>query len=160
MAVQYKFFVIPVKNTERAEEELNRFLKATQPVNITREFVAQGENSFLFITIEHLVSGAPSKTSFDQRSRIDYKEVLNADDFELFAKLRNWRKEVAAKENIQLYNVFTNEQLAKIAEKRITTAEGLKKLSGVGEARINKYAAAVFQIVHEINKTQKRPAQK
>ena len=44
--------------------------------------------------------------------RIDYKEVLSAPEFERFARLRLLRKELAEKEGVPAYAIFTNEQLA------------------------------------------------
>lgn len=153
MAIQYKFFIISVKNQVESEEEFNRFLRAGNIINITKEFVPQGDNSFWYMAVEYHAgagSAAPEK-----RARIDYREILSPEDFALYAKLREWRKETAEKEGTQLFNVFTNEQMAKIAENKIVSKEGLKGISGVGDARVKKYSDAVIKIVQEANRTPK-----
>ena len=46
-------------------------------------------------------------------------------------------------------NVFMNEHLAAMVEKRITTKKGLMEIEGVGEARVEKYGDAVLAILKE-----------
>jgi superfamily II DNA helicase RecQ len=44
--------------------------------------------------------------------KVDYKEVLKPEEFEVFSRLRDWRKAVAEKEGVPVYVVLSNEQLA------------------------------------------------
>jgi len=74
---------------------------------------------------------------------------LSPENFAIFAKLRDWRKETAAREAIQLYNVFMNDQLAVMVEKKIITKDGLRGIDGVGDARVKKYGDAVIAILKE-----------
>jgi superfamily II DNA helicase RecQ len=46
-----------------------------------------------------------------------------------------------------VYTIFTNEQLAEIAEKQTTTKAGLQAIDGIGEARVKKYGDEVARIV-------------
>jgi ribonuclease D len=151
MALQYKFFTIPVKMPDDAEAELNRFMRSARVITAHREFVAQGENSFCCVTVEYLSDRGTGENTAGGKSRTDYKEVLSPENFALYAKLREWRKEVSSKEAIPAYAVFTNEQLAKIAEKRAASKSKLQKIEGIGEARIEKYGEAVIKIVQEFN---------
>jgi superfamily II DNA helicase RecQ len=146
MALQLKFFVIPIRGIEQAEAEINRFLRSVRVVNLQREFVSQGDNSFWSMAVEYLVNGVGSTTG-SKRSRIDYKEVLEPEAFAVFAKLREWRKTKAAQEAVPVYTIFTNEQLAQIVEKNITTKAGLQQIDGIGESRVKKYGNEVIHIV-------------
>jgi hypothetical protein len=47
-----------------------------------------------------------------KRAKVDYRELLSAGDFVLFAKLRILRKGMAEREAVPAYALFTNEQLA------------------------------------------------
>jgi hypothetical protein len=38
---------------------------------------------------------------------VDYKEVLKPEEFEVFSRLREWRKGVAEKEGVPVYTVLT-----------------------------------------------------
>ena len=154
MAIQFKFFIVPVREIEAIETEINRFLRSVRVVHLQREFVAQGDNSFWSLAVEYLTDGAlpgDEKGSSAKRSKIDYREVLPPEAFAIFVKLRDWRKQQAAREAVPVYTIFTNEQLAAIAKKKITTKAGLVQIDGIGEARIKKYSDAVIQIMTEPN---------
>jgi hypothetical protein len=88
MALQLKFFVIPIRELEAVEAEVNRFLRSVRVVHLQREFVPQGDNSFWSLAVEYLADGAPGPR---RRARIDYKAVLSPEAFGIFATLREWR---------------------------------------------------------------------
>ena len=56
-------------------------------------------------------------------------------------------KGAAAEEGVPVYTIFTNEQLAKIAEANVQTQADLAEIDSVGKSRIAKYADAVIEIV-------------
>jgi len=155
MSLQYRFFHIRATESHDAEEELNRFLVSVRVVNIHREFVDQGGNSFWSVAVEYLTPGTdkPSDSKGKGKPKVDYHEILSSEDFAVFAKLRDWRKETAEKEGAPVYTVFTNEQLAKIAEKCITAKNALLEIDGIGEARVGKYGDAVISIVKQSKQT-------
>jgi superfamily II DNA helicase RecQ len=144
MAVQLRFFVIPIREIEAVEAEVNRFLRSVRVVNMQREFVPQGDNSFWSLAVEYLVDGGRSPR---RKPRVDYKEVLSPEAFGVYATLREWRKAKAAQEAVPVYTIFTNEQLAEIAENQATTKAGLQAIDGIGEARVKKYGDEVAKIV-------------
>lgn len=147
MTIQYKFFTIPIKATQEVETELNRFLRSQRVLTVHREFVSQGENSFWTMAVEYLSDGGDDTRKPSGKKRVDYREVLSPDDFALFVKLRDWRKQAAEKEAIPVYTIFTNEQLAAFAKKKVTSKVEMKEIPGVGEARMRKYGDAVLGIV-------------
>ena len=61
--------------------------------------------------VEYLesMSGVTGGTSLSGRPKVDYKEVLKPDEFEVFSRLREWRKGVAEREGVPVYTVLTNE---------------------------------------------------
>jgi superfamily II DNA helicase RecQ len=159
MALQLKFFIIPISGIEPSELEINRFLRSVRVVNLQRDFVDQGPNSFWSVAIEYLpaAKSAGEKDSL-KKSKIDYKQVLSSEDFALFAKLREWRKIEAAEIGVPVYTIFTNEQLAKIAEQRVRTLSGLREIEGIGEAKAKKYGQAVIETVDKVSQTPKQPS--
>jgi superfamily II DNA helicase RecQ len=145
--MQLKLFIVPVKNVAAAEAEMNTFLRGHRVLAVKKEFVPDGENSFWTFCVEHL-EGTTSSAGLPGRGpKVDYREVLSESDFSLFSKLRDWRKAVAEKDAIPVYAVLSNEQLAAIVQKKVTTKAGLKEIEGVGEARIEKYGDALVQVV-------------
>ncbi len=150
MTVQYKFFSIPVGYEADAEAELNNFLRTIRLITIHREFVCQETRAYWAIAVEYMTGdGKAGHKTTSGKKKIDYREVLSPENFAIYAKLRDWRKETAAKEAVQLYNVFMNDQLAVMVGKKITTKAGLREIDGVGDARVEKYGDAVIAILKE-----------
>jgi superfamily II DNA helicase RecQ len=140
----YKIFRIPARGCEASEKELNRFLASHSILKVEREFAGQGENSFWCFCVDYLERAATGER--DRRSQIDYRETLKADEFTLFDELRDLRKQLAKEESAPVYAIFTNEQLAQIVRQRAVSLVALKKISGLGDARIEKYGARVVEI--------------
>lgn len=144
--MKLKIFTIPIYDGDAANEELNRFLAMHRVVTVDREFVANGVHSVwtICVTVE---TGFSAQSGSKVRDRIDYKEVLSPEDFTLYSKLRDLRKELAAKEGQPAYAMFTNEQLAEMVRQRIVSLSSLGKLSGVGAARVEKYGDQFLEII-------------
>src|SRR5271155_2176729 len=107
-------FVVPIKNFDGAEAEMNGFLRGHRVLAVKKEFVADEENSFWTFCVEYLDGTAAATGGGSPGARppkVDYKEVLKPEEFEVFSRLRDWRKAVAEKEGVPVYAVLTNEQL-------------------------------------------------
>jgi superfamily II DNA helicase RecQ len=148
--MQLKLFVVPIKNVSEAEAEMNRFLRGHRVLAVKKEFVADGENSFWTFCVEYLdgtAAVAGGTASGQKVPKVDYKEVLKPEEFEVFSRLRDWRKITAEKEGVPVYAVLTNGQLAQVVQKKITTKAGLKEIEGVGDARVDKYGEALLRLL-------------
>ena len=145
----FKFFNISMYDEGSAEAELNSFLQSHSVLTVDRRFVEQGSNSFWVFCVDYVASGARSgKQREKPRERgKDYREILSPEDFTVFAKLRELRKEIGGREGIPLYTIFTNEQLAQIVQSKYRTKADLEKISGVGAARIEKYGPQLIEIL-------------
>ncbi len=156
MSLGYRFFTITIRDTESCEEQLNSFLRSVSVVVVRKEFVADGRDSFWSVCVEYMDSlKTGRKTVSSAKSRVDYKEVLPPEDFTLYAKLRDWRRDIANEAAVPVYNVFTNEQLAKLAGMRPSTVAAMMSIEGIGEARTKKYGEAILQNVAEFSLKQK-----
>lgn len=146
--MQLKVFVLPVKNLGAAEAEMNAFLRGHRVLAVKKEFVAEGENSFWSFCVEYLDgSGADALATGAKPPKVDYKEVLKPEEFEVFSRLRDWRRAVAEREGVPVYTIFTNEQLAQMVQKKVNSKVGLKEMEGVGDARVEKYGEALMQML-------------
>lgn len=144
--MQLKLFLLPIKNLGAAEGEMNAFLRGHRVLAVKKEFVPDGENSFWTFCVEYL-DGAPAGTLplGSKPPKVDYKEVLKPDEFEVFSRLREWRKAVAEKEGVPVYVVLSNEQLAQMVQRRVSSKVQLKEIEGVGDARVEKYGEALLE---------------
>lgn len=146
-------FAVPALHPEPAQQELNAFLAGARVVSLQRELVTNGAASFWAICVE--VADGPGSLPQSLRAEsgrrsagpVDYKQVLSPEDFDLFAALRDWRKVAAQSDGLPLYSVFSNEQLAEIARRRVDSKAALAAIEGIGAARVAKYADAVLSCV-------------
>jgi superfamily II DNA helicase RecQ len=146
--MQLKLFVLPIKNLGAAEVEMNTFLRGHRVLAVKKEFVPDGENSFWTFCVEYLDGGGASAFPAGGKApKVDYKEVLKPEEFEVFSRLRDWRKTVAEKEGVPVYVVLSNEQLAQMVQKKVNSKAGLQAVEGVGDARIEKYGEALLQVL-------------
>lgn len=155
----YKTFVIPVRDPSSSEAELNDFLRSHRILTTERRWVDMGMDSYWCILVDYL-EGSPPKgaNSASTKRRIDYREVLNEEDFSVFAQLRNLRKTMATEDDVALYNVFTNEQLAQIVQGRVRTKADLQRIDGIGQARIEKYGERLLDFLNTLLKGAKDEA--
>lgn len=138
--MQIKVFTIPISNPSATEDSVNAFLRSRRVVNLTKEFVHNGENSLWAIIVEYLVDNS---TDGAKRGKVDYREVLSQEQFALFSRLREIRKEIAGKADVPVYTIFTNEQLAAIATVQPSSRTALQEIPGIGKAKVEKYGDPV-----------------
>ena len=124
--MSFKFFTISLREVSSGESELNAFLGSHRVLGVDRQFVDVGANSFWALCVEYLpgVAGATA-AAFDKKGRIDYREVLPPEDFLVFVKLRDLRKQMAQAEAVPVYTIFTNDQLAEMVRRRLHTLADL-----------------------------------
>ncbi|MGO8748260.1 MAG: HRDC domain-containing protein [Thermoguttaceae bacterium] len=136
--MQFRLFSIPATGDTEAEEELNRLLRSHRAVSAQGELVQGGQTAYWCFCVEYLLGISPEGKG-GGRQRVDYKEILSAEDFAIFVRLREVRKELVGKEAVPVYAVCTNEQLAEMAKARAATIADLKKIDGFGDAKAEKY---------------------
>jgi superfamily II DNA helicase RecQ len=149
----FQFYRVSIHNMEDAAEELNAFLSAHCVISVDRQLIENGENSYWLFCIEYSEQQAGSSRAKSagvrRKGGVDYRELLSEDDFQTYLGLKEFRKQVAEEENIAVYLVFTNNHLAKIAERDVRTLEELRQIEGIGKSRIEKYGDRVIKWLTE-----------
>ena len=138
-------------------------------VTIDRHLVTEQGHAVWALCVTYLDGPAVLETTPDakaqsarkppHRERVDYKEVLSADEFRVFSLLRDVRKTASQQAGIPLYSVFTNEQLARMVQERMQTKADLQTIDGVGQARIDKFGDAFVAVLREAWPVQPAPSQ-
>jgi superfamily II DNA helicase RecQ len=141
------FFTIPVYGGEDATEEVNGLLSSGRILSVERQFVSHGEANFWSICVLSQPGASSSSSKRGKKSGVDYREVLGPEDFAVYARLRDLRKDLAGREGVPVYAVLTNEQMAEIARHRCASLAALERIEGFGEARSNKYGAAILSLL-------------
>ena len=147
--MRIQFFTVPIHSADDVAAELNAFLSSHRVVSVDRQFVADGPNSCWAICVTWTEPDSRQSTA-GRRSRIDYKEVLNEQQFAVYSRLRALRKEIAERDGVPPYALFNNEQLAKMVTDSIKTVEDLGDIAGVGPSRIDKYGAAFLEVLSTV----------
>ena len=75
------------------------------------------------------------------------KERLPSKGKELFEKLRMLRSVFAKDMGVPAYVIFSDASLKDMEQKKPTTMEGFSNISGVGKAKLEKYAAAFIKVI-------------
>jgi len=150
--MQLRFYTVPIHGGDDVADELNRFLTGHRILAVERQFNQNGGASAwaICVTFEPAGEGRPQGgPAAARRGKVDYREVLNEQDFNVYARLRVLRKELAEAEGVPAYALFTNEQLAELVTRRVNTAAAMREIPGIGDARIDKYAARFLAVLAE-----------
>ena len=151
--MQLRFFTIPLLGGEAAADDLNRFLAAHRILAVDRQLAQDCGSSVWAVCVSYEPAGesraAESRGAGGSRGKVDYREVLSEADFTVYARLRTLRKEIADREGVPVYSLFTNEQLAEMVTRRVSSATALREIAGIGEARVEKYGEAFLAALAE-----------
>ncbi|MCR8671282.1 DNA helicase RecQ [Agrococcus sp. HG114] len=86
---------------------------------------------------------APAKAARRSSSTAELDDAAQS----LFQVLRSWRAATAKEQSVPAYVVFNDRTLAAIAERRPRTMVELSTISGVGEAKLERYGEAVLEVL-------------
>ncbi len=134
--MQIKIFNIPVTYGESEfTDELNAFLRSRRVISLDSELIKSGGMAYWSFKIGYL-DGPPER---DRQSRVDYREVLDAETFSRFAAMREIRKKIAREEAIPAYVVFSDEELSELAKISPLTISAMKSVKGIGDKKVERY---------------------
>jgi hypothetical protein len=111
--MQIQIFTIPVISSTEQIEALNKFLRSHTIIDIDKQLISSEQNSYWTFCVRYLAGNYP--VAANQTEKVDYKEILAPDVFSRFSLLRGCRKEIAEKNGVPVYVVFTNQELSAIA---------------------------------------------
>ena len=131
---QYNTFFVPIADGGEAQQSLNAFLRSHRVLQVETNVFASGWG-FCVEWVDGGVAVVPG-----QREKIDYMKELPPEVFARFSELRKRRKAIAATDGVATYMVMTDAQLASIAKIENPTTADIRKIDGIGDARIEKYA--------------------
>lgn len=144
--MQILIFTIPVFDSQKQIEDMNKTLRGKNIIQIKECFVENKENSYWTFYVQY------SDSSLAKSERTDYRKTLGEKVFEKFSRLREIRKQIAKEDSVQAYMVFTDEELSKVAGLDKITKESLLKIPGVGEKKVEKYMDKLLQLLAETKK--------
>jgi superfamily II DNA helicase RecQ len=81
---------------------------------------------------------------------VDYRDLLDPEEFSRFRSLRELRKKMAEHQGVPVYAVFSNRQLADIAHTCPVTIQDLSAIEGIGKGKAERYGAEFLEAVRGI----------
>lgn len=93
-----------------------------------------------------------SKTTSVKSSRTADKSrpnIKNDSDQLLFEQLRKKRLELAKQCNLPPYVIFHDTTLIELANKKPSSKEAMREISGIGDVKIERYGAAFLEVIQE-----------
>jgi DNA helicase-2/ATP-dependent DNA helicase PcrA len=105
---------------------------------------------------DHRITQLPDRFAADQGARRAASAAMAASgygvaqDDPLFAALRDWRTVRAREDGVPAYIVFHDQTLAAIAEMKPPSAAALRRVKGVGPAKIEAYGDEVLELVSRL----------
>ncbi len=146
-----KTFTFPAGAGSAVEDELNRFLDTNRVIDLQQQFFQTTSGGYWSFCVRFTPSNVPLPSSGNVpiRRKKDYKEELSAEHFAIFSRLRELRKQLAARDAVQPYIVFTDEELAAIATLPTIEVGKLIEIRGIGEKKIEKYGRPIVEMYLE-----------
>lgn len=94
--MQVQIFSIQAIENKEDLQKLNAFLRGHKIIDIAKQFVNNGQDSYWSFCIRYIDSTNNTNANFNntRKEKIDYKDVLDETTFLKFSKLREIRKEI------------------------------------------------------------------
>jgi DNA helicase-2/ATP-dependent DNA helicase PcrA len=131
----------------RSSRKPSRFLTGLRPRAASDEVTPTRGSSRSRKGIAHCRTCGKPLGSVAERKVGRCEDCPASYDEQLFERLREWRVERAAEEKVPAYVVFTDLTLQAIAESKPSTAAGLLRINGIGQAKLDKYGEEVLGLV-------------
>jgi len=151
--MKIRLFQYPVPAPDELPE-LNAYLASHRVASVSHYLApAAGGGTMLVFVVETAAAGShaggASGSSQEREPKVDYRKVLNPEDFAVFSDLREERKRASQEQGIPVYSVFNNDHLAAMVTQRVRTLEDLKRVPGVAEGKAAKYGERMLRILRE-----------
>lgn len=146
MVMQYEIFTVPVVDGTEETERMNRFLRGHKVVQVDKQFVTLGDCAYWSFCVNYLMTAPLAAVSGEKREKVDYKNVLDEEHFKVFSRLRAYRKQIADQDAVPAYAVFTDAELAVLAQAEGLTTQTMLQIDGIGKKRVEKYGALLLEM--------------
>ncbi len=93
--MQIKIYTIPTVGGERLNEEMNVFLRSKKILQVEQQLIAQTQGAYWTFCIKYIED---LNTADANKTKVDYREILDDATFKVFSRLREIRKKIATDE--------------------------------------------------------------
>ena len=132
-------FHISTLEDENEQERINKFLRSHRILQLDRSFSSENGGYWSLLVTYQENASASGIGDFQRRQKVDYKEILSENAYRRFEEMRQIRGSIAKKEGIAAFLVFSDKELAKLAEVECLNAATMEAIEGVDEKKKKKY---------------------
>lgn len=137
--MEVRIFTLPFDETSEGfpDEIVTEFCRNKRVLQVASKFFMFEGRPFWSVAVHYevVVRGEEKLRELDEAQQL------------LFVRLKDWRKEKAAREGIPVYLVATNNHFLEIIRCRCRTLESFKSIKGFGKKRILKYGKEINEMV-------------
>ena len=138
--MQFRKFVLSLGDEGMQEAEMNRFLRSHRVLKVEHQFV---ESDCLWAFLVSYLDGEQKETAPQARrselKKFDPEKELTKEQLERYKKYAEVRLALSRKYSVSAFMVFTNRELGELSKFESLGVDELRKMDGVGEARISQY---------------------
>ena len=130
------------------DTEVVAFLAETEALAVSEHFFVFDGLPSLALVVQYRVLSTQNRSG-GGRSGVRRGPPIEVppESRELFEILRRWRNDRARRDGRPAYVLFTNAQLAAIANTRPSSRQALQAIEGIGDARVRDFADEVLELV-------------
>ena len=137
--MQIKVFTIPLSNAEQSEAEVNAFIRGHRVLQIDRHFASEG-GGYWTLFVEYMEGDPSDKVPpANRRDHRDAATSLTEDQKARNERMKAIRRTIATQESLPAYLVFTNEELALLAQLPAVNEETTKHVKGIAPKRLGDF---------------------
>lgn len=104
----------------------------------------------MVVFVEYRTKKPKQVQYFGKQTKQEQKRAEFSDrDKKLLVALKKWRNDLAVQTGVPRMNILHNAHLEDIVRLKPTTKQGLRKVSGIGEVKSERYAADILALVHQ-----------
>ena len=139
LTMQLKIFTLPFdEETEGFPDEIiSEFCLNKKVLRIETQFFRREGMPFWSVAVHYEIVLPET----DKLRDLDDSQKL------LFQRLKEWRKEAAAKEGLPAYLIATNAQFIQMIRLQCRTLESFKNVKGFGKKRAQKYGKRINELI-------------
>ena len=142
---QFQTFFLSPFGEASVSDELNRFLRGHRIINLEKKMIDGERGTGWLFLVEY---GQEQKGGGSYSAKTDWREVLSADEFVTFDRLRALRKTIAERHGVPVYAVFTNDHLAAMVKGAPRSLKDLLAIPGVGESKVSQFGEEFLAAMH------------
>jgi ATP-dependent DNA helicase RecQ len=113
-----------------------------------RPVLKLNEASWEVLRGQRVVTLMRGKSGRKKKTRAE-RESWEGVDRELFARLRDLRREIAEEESVPAFVIFSDATLREMARKKPTSPAALKSVVGVGERKLADYGERILSVIRQ-----------